>query len=431
MTPQPREQPRIIRWATSDVFLSLYLPAFTLGLGTGIAAPALPVYAKSFDIPFGMASWVIIIHLLGAAVSTIPTGMLIDKVGRRKVVLAGPILTAISSLLIPFTSTFPELLVLRFINGWAQGMWVLGRLTIIADQGDNKRGRLITAMVGVDSAGKLIGPALGGLIATVSTVTMPFLVHGVLAMLAVIPSFKLIHEARPTQSTTRKTEAGGGFAWLREVLIFPIVILCIVQVFVQMSRSSSHNGILDLYAVYAYGVGPAMLGIMAAVATAVSLPVTFLAGHIMDRFGRKKTIVPGFTLVGLSMVFMAAVAVTGLPFEIYFIALVFVHLAQAVTHGSMQTLAADVAPANARGKFFGLWKLVGETATFISPVMFTFFSAYGGFPASFVYLAFSGFAAAGITAFVVKETLIRGSTATHGVAAAAPEARAPVTARTG
>lgn len=427
----PRTQPRVVQWISSEVFLSLYLPAFTLGLGTGIAAPALPVYAKSFDIPFGMASWVIIIHLLGAAISTIPTGMMIDKVGRRKIVLAGPILTAISSLLIPFTSSFPELLALRFINGWAQGMWVLGRLTIIADQGNEKRGRLITGMVGVDSAGKLIGPALGGLIATVSSVTTPFLVHGMLALLAVLPSFKLIQEARPSTSAARKADEGGGFAWLREVLVLPIIILCIVQVFVQMSRSSSHNGILDLYAVYAYGVGPGMLGIMAAVATAVSLPITFLAGHIMDRFGRKKTIVPGFTLVGLSMVLMALVAVSGVPFHFYFVALVFVHIAQAVTHGSMQTLASDVAPAKARGKFFGLWKLVGETSTFISPVMFTFFSDHGGFPTSFVYLACSGFAAAGITAFFVKETLGRKDAVEHGIAVVSPEARAPVTARTG
>jgi MFS family permease len=398
---------------TSEVFLSLYLPAFTLGLGTGIASPALPVYAKSFDIPFELASWVVIVHLLGAAVSTIPTGMLLDKIGRRKIVLAGPILTGISSLLIPFASSFPELLILRFIGGWAQGMWVLARLTIIADQGGEKRGRLITALVGVDSAGKLIGPALGGLIAFMTDVRVPFVVHGILATLAVVPSFKLIHDPKAETLRAQKAQEGPGLAWMRDVLVFPIIIICIVQVFVQMSRSSTHNGILDLYAVYAYRVGPEIVGLMAAIATGVSLPVTFMAGHVMDRFGRRKTIIPGFTLVGCSMLFMAAVAAFELPFTVYVIALVLAHVAQAVTHGSMQTIAADVAPSNARGKFFGLWKLIGETSMFISPIMFTFFSANGGFPASFIYLAVSGYMAAGLTLFFVKETLKR---PTHGQA---------------
>jgi MFS family permease len=396
---------------TSDTSLSLYLPAFTLGLGTGIAAPALPVYAKSFDIPFESASWVVIVHLLGAAVSTIPTGLLIDRIGRRKIILAGPILTAVASLLIPFANTFPELLILRFVGGWAQGMWVLARLAIIADQGGEKRGRLITALVAVDSAGKLIGPALGGLIAFFTDVRVPFLVHGVLALLAVIPSFRLVHDPKPVMTRTEKLQDNAGLAWLREVLVFPIIIICIVQVFVQMSRSSAHNGILDLYAVYAYGVGPEILGVMAAVSTAVSLPVTFMAGHVMDRFGRRKTIIPGFTLVGCSMMFLALIAAIELPFPVYVIAFVLAQMCQAVTHGSMQTIAADMAPANARGKFFGLWKLIGETSMFISPVMFTFFSAVGGFPASFIYLAVSGYMAAGLTLFFVKETLSR---PTHG-----------------
>jgi MFS family permease len=408
---------------TSEIALSLYLPAFTLALGRGIAAPALPVYAKSFDIPFEQASWVIIVYLLGTAISTVPTGMLLDRIGRRRIVLAGPILSATASLLIPFAHSFPELLILRFIGGWAQGMWVLARLTIIADQGGDKRGRLITAMVAMEGAGSLIGPAVGGLIAYLTDVRVPFLIHGGLALLSVIPSFKLIQDPKAETIRAQKAKEGPGFAWLREVMVFPVIIICIVQVFVQMSRASAGNGILDLYAVYAYGVGPALLGAMAAIATAVSLPITFMAGQVMDRFGRRKTIIPGFTLVGSSMVFMAIIAAADLPLPVYVLALVVAQMSQAVTHGSMQTLAADIAPANARGKFFGLWRLIGETSTFISPVMFTFFSSHGGFPASFMYLGISGFMAAGITLFFVKETLNRPAPRP----ASAPAAEAVVT----
>jgi MFS family permease len=409
---------------TSDIALSLYLPAFTLAVGRGIAAPALPVYAKSFNIPFEQASWVIIVYLLGVAISTVPTGMMLDRIGRRRIVLAGPILSAVTSLLIPLAQNFPELLVLRFVGGWAQGMWVLARLTIIADQGGDKRGRLITAMVAMEGAGSLIGPAVGGLIAYLTDVRVPFVVHGCLALLSVIPSFKLIHDPTRESIRAQKAQEGPGFAWLREIMVFQVIIICIVQVFVQMSRASAGNGILDLYAVYAYGVGPAILGAMAAVATAVSLPITFMAGHVMDRFGRRKTIIPGFTLVGASMMLMAYIAAAGLPLPVYVLALVFAQVSQAVTHGSMQTLAADIAPANARGKFFGLWRLIGETSTFISPVMFSFLSAHGGFPASFMYLGTSGFIAAGLTLFFVNETLKRPS---QGALAPAPAASdAPV-----
>jgi MFS family permease len=415
---------------SSDIALSLYLPAFTLAIGRGIAAPALPVYAKSFDIPFELASWVVIVYLLGTAISTIPTGMMLDRIGRRKIVLAGPILAAAASLLVPFAQNFPELLILRFVGGWAQGMWVLARLTIIADQGGDKRGRLITAMVAMEGAGSLIGPAVGGLIAHFTDVRVPFFIHGSLALLAVIPSFKLIHDPRVETLRAQKAQEGPGFAWLKEVLVFQVIVIFLVQVFVQMSRASVGNGILDLYAVYAYDVGPAVLGAMAAVATGVGLPITFMAGHVMDRFGRRKTIIPGFTLVGVSMMFMAFIAAAGLPLPVYAAALVFAQVSQSVTHGSMQTLASDIAPANARGKFFGLWRLVGETATFISPVMFTYFSANGGFPASFIYLGVSGFLAAGLTLFFVKETLKKPAQPAPAAVASPPEPVATSAART-
>jgi MFS family permease len=64
-----------------------------------------------------------------------PTGFLLDKIGRRKLLLAGPIISALASFAIFFADSFPELLVYRFISGWGQQMWMLSRLTVIADTG--------------------------------------------------------------------------------------------------------------------------------------------------------------------------------------------------------------------------------------------------------------------------------------------------------
>ena len=62
--------------------LSLYLPALVLSLGTGIIAPVLPIYAKSFDISFGIASLALIVYQVGSLVATFPTGYMLDKIGR-------------------------------------------------------------------------------------------------------------------------------------------------------------------------------------------------------------------------------------------------------------------------------------------------------------------------------------------------------------
>ncbi len=51
-----------------------------------------------------------------------------------------------------------------------------------------QRGRQMSGMVGTEGAGRLIGPALGGLLAAWS-IRVPFVAHGVLALLAIVPSF--------------------------------------------------------------------------------------------------------------------------------------------------------------------------------------------------------------------------------------------------
>jgi MFS family permease len=169
-------------------------------LGYSIATPAIPVLAKSFDTGFGVASLVIVVHALGGLFAAVPTGFLVDRAGRRPILFAGPILMAASSWLTAMAHAFPELLAYRFIGGAAMEMWRQARLAIIADVGKRRqRGRQMSGMVGVEGAGRLLGPALGGFLAAWS-IRMPFMVHGALALLAIGPSFFLMREPAPSAS---------------------------------------------------------------------------------------------------------------------------------------------------------------------------------------------------------------------------------------
>jgi len=131
------------------------VPAAILALGTGIAIPALPLYTKSFGVTFAMGAMVLAASGFGSLVAGIPVGYFLDRLGRRKVILAGPILVAASSFLMAAAQSFPELLLYRFIGGAAMQMWMLGRLAIIADTATpRQRGRQITSMHAVDNTGR-------------------------------------------------------------------------------------------------------------------------------------------------------------------------------------------------------------------------------------------------------------------------------------
>ena len=391
------------------LFLSLHLPAVAIGLGTGMASPVLPVLAKSFDVSVGIASLVFVATMAGGLAASLPAGYAIDRFGRRTVLLAGPVIAAGAAFLVATSGSFTELIVYRFIGGWGQQMWTVSRLTVIADTGsDRSRGRQITSMFGIQRVGMLAGPAVGGLTAAAFGLWVPFVMQGTVTLLAVIPSFFVVRETAPARPGGRGPEAAAGqqeYSW-RSLLRPPIPALFSAQYLATMARGASlGGGVLFLFAAYAYDSGPAELGILSSSMAVVGIPITLTAGYLMDRFGRMVTIVPGQALMGAGMVFLAITAVAPLPFSAFVIGFVWVHLVNSMLSGSMQVLGSDIAPAHARGRFFGAGRMVSQAGFMSAPLSFAVLTGVSGFAAAFFFLAGAGGISALLLAFVVRETL--------------------------
>ena len=413
---RPQNAPAGERAISKDSILSLYLPAVILSLGTGIAAPVLPAYAKSFGVSFETAALIIIVQPWGSVVSTFPTGYLIDRIGRRPVLLIGPLLTAISAFATAFAWSFPALLVFRFLNGMAAQMWQQSRLAMIADTGtDRERGKLITWMNSTQRFGMLFAPAIGGLVAGFD-LRLPFIVHGVLVLLVLIPSFWTVKETAPPES--RRPEAGNGdWSFIVSELRKPQMLYFLAaQVFANLTRGNIQL-ILNFYMAFQYGRSPASLGLISSANSFLNIPIGLATGTIMDRYGRKKTVVPGFLGLGVSAFFLAWTAYDHSPFWVFLIGYYALNVSQGVTSGNMQVLGSDLAPARARGRFIGLWRLMAELGNASSPTLFSALSVIG-YMASFSFIGTCGFMVAIIIGFKVKETVGRRVTV---VVPAAPE----------
>ncbi len=382
-----------------------YLPALVIALGAGIALPAVPTLAKSFDVSFGVASGVVTAYMLGNFAGTIPTGWMIDRFGLRWVMIGAPLLTSVTAFQVLYAHSFPELLALRFVNGLAAQMWVMGRLAAISkDAPASERGRLISWMFGMDNTGKLAGPALGGFIAGSWGTTAPFAAYGVLALLAIIPSLLISVDAprRGAGDAQKAPTAPRGLS-LRE-MIMPRLPFFGVALFAGLSRGPVGADLLHLYAAFAYHLGPREIGFLATGAAIISWPIGFIAGWILDRFGRKRTMVPGFGGVAISMILLAISASFGLSYA-WYVPLFFVAVAtQALTGGSIQTVGADVAPPEARGAFLGLWRFTGQGGGALSPVIFALLVEQLSYSAAFVFTACCGAMVAYLLIVHVPET---------------------------
>ena len=389
-----------------DAFLSLWLPAGASGLATGMIAPVLPALAKSFEVTVGVASLVFIVHMAGSAIGTLPTGFMIDRFGRRKVLIAGPIITALAAFAIVWAGSFTEILVYRFIGGWGQQMWALSRLTVIADSAGTTRGRQVTSMFGAQRVGTLLGPVVGGIAAETWGLDVPFMVMGIVLLAGVLPSALVIRDA------PRKRHVEGGkpepsLNW-RSFLVAPIPAVFSAQFLINVARGGVENGgVMFLYGAYAYDAGPATLGILSSIMAGASIPIALIAGVVMDTRGRKHVIIPGTASLTVALVLMAVTSFADLPFSAFVGGFILTHFAVSIMLGAWQTLSTDVAPAYGRGTFFGASRLVSHSGRLASPSAFALVYELLGYGAAFVFLAGGAVASGAVVLFLFKETLGR------------------------
>jgi MFS family permease len=367
--------------------LATYLPALILSTGLGIALPAIPALASSFHVSFGVASGVITLFLIGSLCGTIPAGWLIDRFGRRPVLIAGPLIIALAAVGIAYTTSFTVLLALRFASGFAQQMWLVSRLAAISHgAAANQRGRQISWMNSMDSLGRLVGPMLGGFIAGSFGIQSPFFAYALLALAALVPTVLLAGD------TPRRVPAAAGanrfnlLEALREI-VKPRLAYFGIALFAGLTRGPFFADLFHLYAAYTYHLKPAQIGYLATAAACTALPLGLVAGWLLDKLGRMRTMIPGFLGVACSMCALAVSAFLHLDIYWYVAFFLLAAITQSLTSGSVQTIGADVAQPQARGTFLGFWQFTGQGGQTLGPLAFAFLADTVSSGAAFVFSA--------------------------------------------
>ncbi len=375
---------RAFAWST---LLDTYIPSLVFALGMGIVLPAIPTVARSFDVSFGLASAVLTAYVLGNMVGTVPTGWVIDRFGRRRVMLVGPFVSAMLSFLVIVARTFPQFLLLRFFDGWCAQMWLIGRMSgIAARAGADQRGRHVAWMFGFDTTGRLIGPVAGGFIAAAWGLRAPFAAYGLMSLLTLIPVGAFIRDVPASETEGVEARNAPRLRGSISKILLPRLGFFGIALAGALARGPISNGLFLLYATFVYDMGAKPLGLLAAGSGILSLPIGFLAGWMMDRLGRRRWLIPGYLATGAAIALIAVTAALHLPAAWFVATYLGVFAAQALTSGSIQTIGADVAPPEARGFFLGVWNLANQGGSATGPVAFAFLAESAGYPVAFVFL---------------------------------------------
>ena len=72
-----------------DLALALYVPSFLVAFAQGVILPTMPIYATKFTASLSLVSFAVAALALGTLLSDVPSGMILDKLGRRPALDAG------------------------------------------------------------------------------------------------------------------------------------------------------------------------------------------------------------------------------------------------------------------------------------------------------------------------------------------------------
>lgn len=340
--------------------------------------PFLPIY---LDKELGasresLSMWSGLVFAISFAISAFAAplwGKLSDKMGKKPMIIRSSVLIAITYFLAGIVTTPFELFLVRAFQGVAAGLWPACLVMLSAYAPKKKLGFAMGLMQSANITGSILGPLLGGILATSFGMRNSFFIGAVALSLISITTILFIKEPPKQESTDPVNQKAPGYLSLLKdknllILLFVVgftnfvimQIQPIVALYVEKLNQSSHDVMILSGLVLSLG----------GFAGAIAAPIWGKAGQ---KHGFYKTLTLSLIVAG------TLIAMQGLPNMLWLFALMqFVcGLAFSGIFPSANSILVLFTPSNIRGTGFGLLFSAQMVGGAIGPII-------GGFLVTFL-----------------------------------------------
>ena len=340
--------------------------------------PFLPIY---LDKELGasresLSMWSGLVFAISFAISAFAAplwGKLSDKMGKKPMIIRSSVLIAVTYFFAGIVTTPFELFLVRAFQGVAAGLWPACLVMLSAYAPKKKLGFAMGLMQSANITGSILGPLLGGILATSFGMRNSFFIGAVALSLISITTILFIKEPPKQESTDPVNQKAPGYLSLLKdknllILLFVVgftnfvimQIQPIVALYVEKLNQSSHDVMILSGLVLSLG----------GFAGAIAAPIWGKAGQ---KHGFYKTLTLSLIVAG------SLIAMQGLPNVLWLFALMqFVcGLAFSGIFPSANSILVLFTPSNIRGTGFGLLFSAQMVGGAIGPII-------GGFLVTFL-----------------------------------------------
>ena len=379
--------------------LPAYIPVLCLAFAWSLLIPAFPQYLSGLGAGVAATGLIIAMKGVGQVASDLPGGLVLARLGLRRVVLSASALTVAANVALALTVDIAVITVLTFASGFFSSILLTGVMTTVRRTVMPEfRGRALSGVGGSLRVGMLLGPVIGGLLADRYGVPTIFLLRSAILTIGTLAFYRGTPAARaPVRtpghgSTLTELRAGLKGRWYAVVTVgFAILVLSLLR--------ASREIIFPLWGAE-LALSPTLIGAAVSLGAALDLLLFIPAGVISDRWGRRSAI--SLCLGGFAAGLFLMRALPTVPGFVAGVAIVGV--GNGLGSGINMTTGTDLAPDRAISEFLGAWRLYGDIGTAMGPVLVGLLTASLTLGPAIVLTGIAGLAGLLVTLGLTPET---------------------------
>jgi len=345
----------------------IYLPSLFMGLSNQGMSILYPLYALYLTGNPGFAALVVGLRALGVMLFELPAGYLANRLGNKLMLLVSLWLSAITMFGLFFVSELFWVAFLALPQGAASAIWFLCRQSYISEASSRSYwGRAVALMAGINRAGALFGPLLGGIGATVIGYQWTFFIGGMLIMLAMVVVWIFAKQIEPIKDQSLNTYRSVLITIKKNQGLFTLAG------FVALSIQLLRAGRQLLVPIFGnqIGLNAGTIGALYAFGSLIDMSMFYPVGVIVDKYGRKWSAGPSilFFMIGLMLLPLVESSFG------FFLVVCLLGLANGLGTGIVMLIGMDLAPSNQRNSFLAIWRLIGDFGGFTGPIIVGIFA---------------------------------------------------------
>ncbi|MEO2117810.1 MAG: MFS transporter [Methanocaldococcus sp.] len=345
----------------------IWITTFTTMLGVGFIAPIMAIYAKILGATNLEIGLIFGSFALARTITQIPIGVLSDIYGKKFFIVCGTFFYGLFTLMYSFVSSVLGLLIVRVFTGiFSAFVTPVAGSYIAAIAPKAKLGEYMGIFNSAITLGFGVGPFIGGTLADMYGIKMPFYICGFLGILASIISYMKLEDIVFNENTKkrnlRKISNLFSFEFLKSRNFLSSFIINISNVMI-------NSGIIAYLALYAisYNISISHVGFMIAVTNILTALLQRSFGKLYDKLGNVMIII-GVFIISIGMYVLS----TSTTFLDMVISLIVVAIGSSISSTSTTSLAVKDIPIHRKGEAMGLFTTSINLGMFSGAVIFGF-----------------------------------------------------------